>query len=84
MSSSPPPEKPSTGLRRRLKLRVRQTAVIDGEARLMGERPQRPDPVIFLYDLYERAAVPFGLACVALGVLCGAIGLLLSGSAARP
>ncbi len=82
MMSSPPPESLGVGLRRRLKLRSRaRGAVIDGESRFVAERPEPADPVVFLYDLYERTAVPIGIACVALGLLFGTIAVLLTGTA---
>ena len=85
MTASRPSEARSNGRRRRLRSRPDHDAVVDGQARFVAERPQPADPVVFLYELYERTAVPFGLACVALGVAFAVMGLLMTGLASpRP
>ncbi len=84
MTSSPSPDAPPKRLRRGLRVRGGPADVLDGEARLIDERPRPADPVILLYDLYERTAVPLGVACVALGIAFGVIGLLLSWTTISP
>lgn len=81
MTAIPPLEASPVTARRRLRRQERQGPVLDGEFRFVAERPEPVDPIVFLYDLYERAAVPLGVGCVILGVAFAVIAVLLSGGA---
>ena len=81
MSGDPPPQALQDKSGRRLQAGPDRVGVLDGEFRLVRERRERSDPIIRLYEIYERCGVPLGVVCVLLGLVFGLIGLLVSGGA---